>query len=744
MALQARHTLGQIVPERVALLVDLLELPPEGVPPADVCACALLLLARWARLVLHSALRGKAMPATGAAERQALRRAVECALACAAQGAAAPPRLLAAAILFLGCAAEAFSETEGARACAAVAGALHEGRPGLAQRGLAGEAVAGVGLLLAAQQDAALWLLACVLALWTPPGHDMAPAQEQADAALPRVDDLVPLYAMMRQLGGAVVEARRLAEASTVVASLTDVLDGALHSDHWQERAAATLAAGGLLEGAARGQAALPPSDAALSRLDHALTAACADAAAASARLEILCPNYYPGDVHLQSRAGRADPAALAWEEATGVRLWRAAAALAILEASQGCQRPPPTPGTLACMMGALLHDALSLDGLFAAAAAGAHPDAATTWLRSQAAGAWGRAAASLARVAAQQYRHVEPDAQQRTQQDLQVMAEAFHAAYRRYALLTAPAWLQAVDGGAVRQVLDRAFSSAVVLLGAFWAVAVARPGVLRNRPQPPSPDEVAVRALDCLAHLQFCRMRLSAYSALLQAVLTAAAGSPMASLGLLTCVPCYEGLTQAGPGGEPLWLADPVLGTRVQFLMAMLAPCLPQLPQAKVEEVALPVALLYATHPHPSVSLAAHTLFCAIVRQSNAREPLAPYYARRALAAYPTRTPLAGLSAGYAELARGLPIGSGATLLVDAGLDLVRLLAQLLLLVDLQVLPDALEAAEAMVLAVPPGPALAACDCLAEALAGSDDYARKAPLVRWYQRLAAACAAQS
>ena len=37
------------------------------------------------------------------------------------------------------------------------------------------------------------------------------------------------------------------------------------------------------------------------------------------------------------------------------------------------------------------------------------------------------------------------------------------------------------------------------------------------------------MRALDCLAHLQFCRMRVSAYSALLQAVLTAAAGSPMA-----------------------------------------------------------------------------------------------------------------------------------------------------------------------------------------------------------------------
>lgn len=55
------------------------------------------------------------------------------------------------------------------------------------------------------------------------------------------------------------------------------------------------------------------------------------------------------------------------------------------------------------------------------------------------------------------------------------------------------------------------------------------------------------------------------------------------ASLGLLTCVPRYEGLTEAGPSQAPLWLADAVLATRMQFLMAMLAPCLSQLPQVRV-----------------------------------------------------------------------------------------------------------------------------------------------------------------
>ncbi len=35
-------------------------------------------------------------------------------------------------------------------------------------------------------------------------------------------------------------------------------------------------------------------------------------------------------------------------------------------------------------------------------------------------------------------------------------MAAGFHAGFRRYALLTPPAWLRAVDGGAVRQVRRR------------------------------------------------------------------------------------------------------------------------------------------------------------------------------------------------------------------------------------------------------------------------------------------------
>ena len=192
--------------------------------------------------------------------------------------------------------------------------------------------------------------------------------------------------------------------------------------------------------------------------------------------------------------------------------------------------------------------------------------------------------------------------------------ATGFHEEYREYALRTPAAWLEAVDGRAVRQVcashirpkcrsqnaallvlgsgvrrtvlsvhtlsaphvldecvpslnmskawaalsgcyltvwvvaqvLDKAFMSCVLLLSTFWeasamsneqpppptsplraaapaAAAVAEEPVLDQR------DALAVLAMDALSALQFCRMRLSSYSLLLQDVLTALVRSPQA-----------------------------------------------------------------------------------------------------------------------------------------------------------------------------------------------------------------------
>lgn len=52
--------------------------------------------------------------------------------------------------------------------------------------------------------DAALWLLACLLALWTPPEPFLEPLSGQAvppeQLELPSVDELIPLYGVMRQV----------------------------------------------------------------------------------------------------------------------------------------------------------------------------------------------------------------------------------------------------------------------------------------------------------------------------------------------------------------------------------------------------------------------------------------------------------------------------------------------------------------------------------------------------------------
>ena len=63
------------------------------------------------------------------------------------------------------------------------------------------------------------------------------------------------------------------------------------------------------------------------------------------------------------------------------------------------------------------------------------------------------------------------------------------------------------------------------------------------------------------------------------------------ASAALLDCLPSYEALQERRPDGEAAWLANSVLASRMQFLMGILAPCIPQLP-----EVCLPC---FATTVH-------------------------------------------------------------------------------------------------------------------------------------------------
>lgn len=49
---------------------------------------------------------------------------------------------------------------------------------------------------------------------------------------------------------------------------------------------------------------------------------------------------------------------------------------------------------------------------------------------------------------------------------------------------------------------------------------------------------------------------------------------------GLLLCLPSYAYLVGPAVSGAPVWEADSVLASRMQFLMSMLGPCIPRLSQ--------------------------------------------------------------------------------------------------------------------------------------------------------------------
>lgn len=145
-------------------------------------------------------------------------------------------------------------------------------------------------------------------------------------------------------------------------------------------------------------------------------------------------------------------------------------------------------------------------------------------------------------------------------------------------------------------------------------------------------------------------------------------------------------------------------------------------------------------------------------------KEQLVPYYMERALEGYPGSTPITGLSVGVDSAMRELPCGSPVVLFMlhclakhtyrllqagtnqqtktPAGLDLLRLLTQMLLVVEFQFLSDALDAVEKVVLdcdnAV--GTQASACTCIYEVLSTSDDYTRKVRCAHWYQKLASRC----
>ncbi|DBA78919.1 TPA: hypothetical protein ACH3X1_008798 [Trebouxia sp. C0004] len=775
------------------------------------------LLARWAHIQRSAA--------KGSTDQSQLQEAVTGALQLL-QSHWCTAHLSAACILFLGAATHGLATEQREAVAHAACSAIRVHKAELSQSSHVTELAAGLAnIMISLQFQGSLvhWMLAIVLSLWSP--NDQASLKQQPHgvtsiytAASDLVRQITPLYSMMRHVGSAMLQTRT--DCPKAAMQMTQLISDATNSGHWQEGMTGVLAAGGLLDGLARGTAALPPSSPPLQALCHLLTQACS---ASQAAIDQAKQAVHNSEADAQSHD--------ILSELGGWYVWRDAAAFACCQTWQACRLPPASGSAVICLMSCLWTSCLTLTGLFQAPALGLSTEQGNVWLRNQCSSRLLQEAATMARIAAELYRLVDSQAQQVCRDLLQKGARELYEGYRAYALKTPLPWMQDIDAAAVRQVLDKAFMSGVLLMTAFWSVTAATDhkrgpadktsstkataslaagptitavgqattepgGAVSARPhanaaaaggsmieehasrakQQGNSSLVAAELLDSMSYLQFCRMKLTAYNTLLKNVLTSVSTSAEATQLLMDKLPAYSDLVatpnaasahaDASQSGrqQAAWSSDTILATRVMLLMNALGACLPALPQGDAALQAAPMMFLYLQHPQKPVSAAAHSLFCAVLKRSDKKEELIPFYMKRALEAYPSCTHISGLSAGVDAAMRELPSGSPVVLLTlhsladhasallsasggmkknpEAGLDLIRLLAQMLLVIEFQFLPDAMSNVGAVVLECPSTDVqLSACNCVHEVLMTSDDYTRKVRCAQWYQHLAADCA---
>ena len=109
--------------------------------------------------------------------------------------------------------------------------------------------------------------------------------------------------------------------------------------------------------------------------------------------------------------------------------------------------------------------------------------------------------------------------------------------------------------------------------------------------------------------------------------------------------------------------------------------------------------------------------------------------------AAMPSSASEAGRAGGViTSAAQAGRRGGAASPAAQAGLDLVRLLGQMLLVMDIHLLDQAMSLVRCLVLDMPPAQRQAATAALHDVTTKSDDYARKIPLSRWMQQLVKDC----
>ncbi|XP_057840574.2 uncharacterized protein LOC131050419 isoform X2 [Cryptomeria japonica] len=232
-------------------------------------------------------------------------------------------------------------------------------------------------------------------------------------------------------------------------------------------------------------------------------------------------------------------------------------------------------------------------------------------------------------------------------------------------------------------------------------------------------------------------------------------------------------------------WYKDELQTARIFFYLRILPACMEKISGALFQLEVAPLMFLYMQHPDKNVVQGSHSVFVAFIQASNLgldssnvdkddaislKEQLVVYYVQTALEAYPCLTPFKALSSAVGALVRHLPAGSPAVLYCINGLveklnslynshfvssmnqgaevegetealkNLQALLLNLILLVDIQVLPDLLKLLAQLIGGLPKNAQNVALGDAHDLVACSDDVTRKPILVPWLQSLAFIC----
>lgn len=309
-----------------------------------------------------------------------------------------------------------------------------------------------------------------------------------------------------------------------------------------------------------------------------------------------------------------------------------------------------------------------------------------------------------------------------------------------------------------------------------------------------------AVQVLSSLSCIEFIRQhQVPEYGDLVQRCVAWVSTSEAACATLADMFPSYDDIICL-PGSALAsysWMEDTVQDARVLFCLRVLPSCLNYFPASSFLTRVAPIVLLYIQHPAHNLAQASHSLFAAFlscngdnelpthpsISQENSRdavkEQLAVRYIDRTLEEFQSVSHFDFLVMGVGAIARHLPAGSAATLyciscLTKKANELFKcesnkqsfsehnksfeglnkktgnaletakkfqiLLLHLILIVDIQVLPQLLQETARLILGLPDPHQTAALEEAFDILAGSDDLTRKHILVPWLQSLSYLC----